>query len=360
MSVIAPVFAALALWGSAALPVSAQPAASQTQQKEPVQPAVVPIPVPEIAQRAEQVPPALRSVEQIATGSDVQDIEAQLPAAAAWIRGRLMGTTQALASSPSANALATVTDSWRVMRSRLVTWNDTLTRRATQLAQGAEQLEVMRATWGASRAKALESRAPAPVIERIDATLAAIVAAQSSAAERLTHVLGVQDRVVREIARCDDVLSKVAQAGATLAGPLLSRDSVPIWSPEARTPISTDLGGRLHESVGDGIELTREFLAGHLARAPLQLGLFVVVLVLARLARAAARRRAEQEPSEQATALVFELPVSSALVLALLATGWIYPEPPRVLLDVMGLLILLPAVMIVRMLASPAVAPPGF
>ena len=351
-------FAALALWASAVLPASAQPAAApQTQQKEPVQAAVTPIPVPEIAQRAEQVPPALRSVEQIATGSDVQEIEAELPAAAAWIRGRLVGTTQALASSPSANALATLTDSWRVMRSRLATWNDTLTRRATQLAQGAEQLEVMRATWLASRAKALESRAPAPVIERIDATLAAIVTAQRGAAERLTHVLGVQDRVVREIARCDDVLSKVAQAGATLAGPLLSRDSVPIWSPEARTPISTDLGGRLHESVGDGIELTREFLAGHLARAPLQLGLFVVVLVLARLARAAARRRAEQEPSEQATALVFELPVSSALVLALLATGWIYPEPPRVLLDVMGLLILLPAVLIVRRLASPAVAP---
>ena len=132
MSVIAPVFAALALWGSAVLPVSAQPAASQTQQKEPVQPAVVPIPVPEIAQRAEQVPPALRSVEQIATGSDVQEIEAELPAAAAWIRGRLVGTTQALASSPSANALATLTDSWRVMRSKLAAWNDTLTRRAIE------------------------------------------------------------------------------------------------------------------------------------------------------------------------------------------------------------------------------------
>src|SRR5467141_3252990 len=218
----------------------------------------------------QQVPLALRSVEQIATGSDVQDIEAQLPAAAEWIRGRLMGTTQALASSPSANALATLADSWRVTRSRLATWNDTLTRRATQLAQGAEQLEVMRTTWSASRATALESRAPAPVIERIDATLVAIVTAQRGAAERLTHVLGVQDRVVREIARCDDVLSRIAQAGATLAGPLFSRDSFPIWSPEARTLISTDLGGRLRESVGDSVELTREFLAGQLARVPLQ------------------------------------------------------------------------------------------
>ena len=336
---------------------SAQPGPQQGQQKEPVQPAITPIPVPEIAQRAEQVPPTLRSVEQIAAGPDVQDIEARLPAAGEWIRGRLAGTTQALASSPSANALATLADSWRVMRGRLAAWNDILTRRATQLEQGANQLEAMRATWSASRAKAVASRAPAAVIARIDTTMAAIVAAQGGVGERLTHVLGVQDRVVREIARCDDVLSRIGEAGAALAGPLLSRDGLPIWSPEARTLIATDAGRRLRESVGDSVTLTREFLASRLARVPFQIALLVVVLVLARLARAGARRRAASEPGEQVAPQVFELPLSSALVLTLLASLWIYPDAPRVLVDVVQLLVLLPAVLIVRRLASPAVVP---
>src|SRR6059036_2264096 len=336
---------------------SAQPGPQQGQQKEPVQPAITPIPVPEIAQRAEQVPPTLRSVEQIAAGPDVQDIEARLPAAGEWIRGRLAGTTQALASSPSANALATLADSWRVMRGRLAAWNDILTRRATQLEQGANQLEAMRATWSASRAKAVASRAPAAVIARIDTTMAAIVAAQGGVGERLTHVLGVQDRVVREIARCDDVLSRIGEAGAALAGPLLSRDGLPIWSPEARTLIATDAGRRLRESVGDSVTLTREFLASQLARVPFQIALLVVVLVLARLARAGARRRAASEPGEQVAPQVFELPLSSALVLTLLASLWIYPDAPRVLVDVVQLLVLLPAVLIVRRLASPAVVP---
>ena len=44
----------------------------------PAPPTVTPIPVPEIAQRAEQLAPALRNIEQAATGSDVQEIEAQL------------------------------------------------------------------------------------------------------------------------------------------------------------------------------------------------------------------------------------------------------------------------------------------
>jgi potassium-dependent mechanosensitive channel len=349
--------AAFWLWGSAVPPASAEPAAQQTQEKEPIQPTVTPIPIPEIAQRAEQVAPLLRAAEQIAAGPDVQNIEAQLPAASEWIRGRLVGTTQALASSPSANALAILTDSWRVMRSKLAAWNDTLTRRATQLEQGLEQLDAMRTTWSASREKALESQAPTPVVERIDGTMAAIAAARKIVGERLTHVLGLQDRVVREMARCDDVLSKIAQADDALIGPLFSRDGLPIWSPEARTLISADPGPRLSDSVGDIVQLTREFLASQLARVQLQIALFVVVLALARLARAGARRRAEKEPSEQAAAQVFELPISSALVLSLLATAWIYPQAPRVLIDLVGLLVLLPAVLIVRRLASPAVVP---
>jgi potassium efflux system protein len=359
--VIAHVCTVLGLWSSPVAPASAQsapaPTAQPPQPTAPLPPAISPIPVPEIAQRAEQVAPALRSIEQIAAGPDVQQIEAQLPAADAWLRERLVGTTQTLASSPSANGLATLTDSWRVMRGRLASWNDVLTRRATQLQQAAAQLEAMRATWSASRATAVESQAPATVIERVDATLAAIATAQRSVGERLAHILGVQDQVVREIARCDDVTARISDAAAALAGPLFSRDGLPMWSHEARSLMSTDPVGRLREAVDDSVELTREFLASQLARVPFQIALFVAVLVLARLGRARARRRAEQAPGEPAAGPVFELPVSSALVIALLATVWIYPSAPRVLMNVVGLLVLLPAVLIVRRLASPAIAP---
>ena len=117
------------------------------------------------------------------------------------------------------------------------------------------------------------------------------------------------------------------------------------------------MGPRLHRSLGDRIELSRQYLAGQLGRAPFQIAVFVIVLVLARLARGRARLRAEKEPSAQAAAQVFELPVASALVAALLAIVWIYPHPPRTLINALGLVILLPAVLIVRRLASSAVVP---
>ncbi len=342
-------------WGSAPPSASAQPA---TQAAQPAQPAATPIPIPEIAQRAEEVATLLRqSAERVATDPEVQDVENRLSAASERIRSRLVATTQTLDSSPPASALADLSDSWMAMRSELAAWNDILTRRATQLERDLSQLEALRATWLASRTEALGSQVPAPVLERINATLATIVTAREGVGGQRKRVLSLQDRAVKELARCDDVLAKIAQVRNERVGSLFARDSLPIWNLQTLTLVSSDVGQRLRRSLGDSIELTRQYLAGQLGRVPFQVALFVIVLVLARLARGRARHRAEKEPSEQAAAQVLELPLASALVLALLATVWIYPHPPHTLMNALGLFILLPAVLIVRRLASPAVVP---
>jgi hypothetical protein len=66
-----------------------------------------PLPVPEIAQRAEQVAILVRAAEQSPADAEVREIESQLAAADDWIRRRVVGTTQTLGSLPSANALQT-------------------------------------------------------------------------------------------------------------------------------------------------------------------------------------------------------------------------------------------------------------
>jgi len=342
-------------WGSAAPPTFAQPA---TQTMRPAQPPATPIPVPEIAQRAEEVTTLLRqNADRVATDPEVRDVESRLPAASEWIRRRLLATTQTLNWSPSASALADLSDSWTLMRSQLAAWDVTLTGRATQLERDLSQFDALRATWSISRTEALGSQVPAPVLERINATLATIITGREGVADQRKRVLSLQDRTARELAHCDDVLARIAKARDELAGPLFARDSLPIWNLETFTLISGDVGPLLRRSLGDSVELTRQYLAGQRGRAPFQVALFLILLVLARLARGRARHRTEKEPSEQAAAQVFERPVASALVLALLATVWIYPHPPRALINALGLIILLPSVLIVRRLAAPAVAP---
>jgi len=66
------------------------------------------------------------------------------------------------------------------------------------------------------------------VLERINATLATIVTAREGVGNQRKRVLSLQDRVVKELARCDDVLAKIAQARKELVGPLFARDRLAI------------------------------------------------------------------------------------------------------------------------------------
>ena len=205
--------AALALLGSAlaasAQPV-ARPAATGTQSAQGPASTITPIPIPEIAQRAEQATTLLRSA-QAPEASEFRDAERELTGAADWIDKRHVSTTETLASSPSANALANLADAWQAKRSRLVALNGKLTRRATLAQQRVEQIETMRATWVATQASAREAAAPPTVLEQIDATMAVIAAARRNADDGLAHVLALQNRTVKEIARCDEVLARIAK-----------------------------------------------------------------------------------------------------------------------------------------------------
>src|SRR5215470_13902072 len=105
-------------WAQTASPAAAGAAAKASPP--PAGPAATPIPVPEIAQRAEEVAIVLRqSQDALAADPEVQRVVDRLPAAGEWIRGRLTATRETLVSWPSSTALVNASDSWRLMRSEL-------------------------------------------------------------------------------------------------------------------------------------------------------------------------------------------------------------------------------------------------
>jgi len=276
--------------------------------------------VPEIAAaRRSSASWRLRSVSKIGPSRTFRN-RGPLPSGRlSGIRWRLIGTTQArrvvaLGECPGHR--------WHIPGlSTRSSWPPpgikTLTRRATQLAQEAAQLEVM--LTGRGRPHARRPWSPgrlSPVIEahRLDnwsPSWTRSEAPPTSHARPGVHRPGVSARCA-PAADDDPVQDRAGRP--TLAGPLFCGTLSPIWSPEARTLISTDLGRTSNASrSGDKRRADPRVFRRSLARVPRQIVYRGVCLVLA----PGTRRRAtpaEQEPGELATALVFELPVSSALV----------------------------------------------
>jgi small-conductance mechanosensitive channel len=332
-------------------PASAgQPISQEQVSSAPAAPPV-PIPVPEIAERAGEVATLLRQTREAqAPGPILLTISDELPSIGEWIRERFAATTEALESSVSPIALATLADSWRVRRSQLVAWNGVLTQQGKQVERARQQLEDIYATWTTSQREAAASHAPADVLQRVDDTLAAIAANQRDLVDKRTQLLRLQDRVGKEIARCDDMLYRIAQAQDALRASLFVRDTSPIWSPAARPPIVETLSQQLRQTIDDNLALVRQYLGARVGRMLLLGALFLVVVSLVRLART----RSGGDPREAAVAQVFARPISAALVVAASAMVWLLPDAPRAVLSAAGLFVLVPALTVVRQMVSPS------
>ena len=86
-----------------------------------------------------------------------------------------------------------------------------LTLQATKLQQSLNQLTDLQKTWGNTRASAQEAKAPDPILQQIDATLAAITEAQAKLQSERAALLDLQSRVAQGVTKCDTILAQIGQ-----------------------------------------------------------------------------------------------------------------------------------------------------
>jgi len=86
----------------------------------------------------------------------------------------------------------------------------------------------------------------------------------------------------------------------------------------------------------------------HATRIPLHVLFFLLLVGLLWRGRRVARRLVAEDPSVGSAAAVFRRPISSALVLACIATPWIYPDASPGVLRIVTLVAIVPVVRLIR------------
>ena len=314
--------------------------------------------MPEVARQAEEAAKTLRDFDAIAApGPGIEAIEKRLPDIDVRIAAQTEVTTRQLDGKPSGPTLDALTALWQTTRVELIGYVDLLTRKATDLEGALSRLTTMRDTWARTRMEARASRAPAQVIERIDAVVSAIDASAMRLQKQRTATLVLQDRVVQAFARSDSVQARIADARLGLGGRFLVPDTPPVWDVEQLHRGLDELPTRIRSTVDIDVAQLRPSARKQRWQIPLQMALFVGLLLLISAARRRARRWAAQ--GEPATGLrVFERPIAAAVVLTLLASGWVYsPPPPRAATGLGQVLALALAVRVMRPLVDPPLVP---
>lgn len=310
---------------------------------------VAAIPLAQLSAQAEAASATLQTIgADVATDKTTQTVQQDLPVITGEINARLDETSRILSRGPSLEMLRRLGSEWQELREEISGWKRGLGRRATQLGADDTRLSQLEKPWQATRDSADVARIPPEVFQRLQDVLEQVRQTRRQVDAQQSLVLTLQSRVGEQDARINQSLSAVDHAREEMLEHLLVKDSPPLWSPELRSQTTSTMASQSRHSFSRQVLALDSYARRKSERFFLHALLFLAVLGCVFWARRKLRTHAGEDPALREATLVFEMPIATALVLSLMASGWFYPQAPRLLWAVLGAGALLPAALVLR------------
>ena len=338
---------------------SGQNAPAATQAAAPAAPSATPAPSPialaDVVTEAQSVSATLRE-QQTGLNPDqiTRVIDENLPILTRQIDESVAEDDRLLDASPSLSSLQSSQGSRQSLANGLAGSEKALSGRATQVSGQITQLDQLNKTWQATLESAKKAAAPPAVVRQIQAVLAMIADTARAAQADQAQILSEQARVAAQEARINAALDVIAKAMATARDQLFEQDHPPLWRAEAASQAGAGIVTQEKVSIHAQVEALKTYLKDKVPAVLIHLLLFALLAVGLYWIRNAIRSHAEEEATLHHAARVFDVPLATALLLAILVTRWLYPQAPPLLLAFAGAIALIPAIIIVRRLIDPA------
>lgn len=313
---------------------------------------IVAIPLPQIADQAEELDRALREISK----SFVPNLDLVNPEGTDNADEISQGTRQVedmLAGIPNMIQLQDQDRYWRAMEEEYARKRKLLTSRAAAIDEKMQWLDKEKKRWEATSEQVFQASGPEEVTERIRQELNAIQTLRTQTQEQLNVILALQNRIADQDRQISTVLRKLDEAHEHLRSRLLERDSQPLWGAWKIHAPDQPFGSVIHISASHGFTGTWNFLRLHKTML-LGIGaIYISILLIAFRFRSYVAAEDRRDTIVNG-AQVFLYPFSVALLLTLLTTIRIVASAPSGLSFIVCLLYLVP---LLRLL--PVLIPPG-
>ena len=320
-------------------------------------PTSTPIPLIEIASKAQAAMESFREIESgLSADQTTTSVADGLSHLTAEIEAEIGDDTQLLSSSPSLQMLYPLKVSWQSFGDKLLAWNNELTRSGISLDEELARLDEQNKVWRLTLQSVQQGGATPEILKPVNDVIDSVEGTQKAVAPRRAQVLTLQNRTFEEAARIRKMLTLIEQAESRVLQGALSQNSPPIWSlfsgpqEEWTKNTSQSFFAQLRALTSFAQRLPFTFLIHAL--------IIVVLAVALHWFGRQVRKWSEREPSLQGIAPIYDLPVSTALALSFLFSRWsLYSQAPRLLLAIVAAVVLIPTVMILRRLLGPKLVP---
>jgi potassium-dependent mechanosensitive channel len=315
------------------------------------QPEPTAIPVERIPARMEQSRElARRATDAARPHADVEGIRNQMAALEEQVERIREEALQETLARFDMRSLEVALEHVTGLRRTISAWQTALDRRTAELSGWREELSRALRAWALTEADVRERELPGEVLAGSRNVQAALREAGVRLGERQDELLVLQSTVASWLAIIEERQAVINTALVQARIDLFRPEHPPLWQAEGW---SLALAASREAWLGDWQAL-RGYLLARQGNAWIHLGLLIFLLgAFASLARRV-RAWTDDKPDLARPLTVFQHPFAAALVLAILAGPWLYPDAPAELRELFGLLLILPLLRVLPLVVAPA------
>ena len=265
-------------------------------------------------------------------------------------------TSRLLALNPSLDSIRTLENHGSYFAGFPAAWTTAITDRSKKLDERLKQIATDRQTWTDTQSalKAANPPAAPELLKRADAVLSRLNAATADVTARQTQLVDLENEVTDQANIVAAAIAQLNTARDRAISQLFEANAPAVWS-SAPMPVAAEA-----EALGWSKQL--DSLAAYFKSEPgkflIHALLFVLLCGCFFWLRGYARKLTAEEPGIAAAAQIFEMPVSTAALLSILASPLLYyPIAPRLLSAILGAIALIPSVILLRRLIEPRLFP---
>ena len=286
----------------------------------------------------------------LASDTTLVDVDKPLSALSMEVTQRSLALSQRLSGNLSLGELRDLEREWADRAASLPDWKRRLNQRNQELGAEIDRLATLYDSWSATLVADDSKQLPTELLDRIRETVTQLDTVRNRATRSQASLLVMLTRLSSVDAKVQETLAQLSQARQEQVGKILVHDAEPLWRADLSklriTSLSRDTLASLQaqwRTLSDYATHNGERFLEHF----LCLGLIYFGL---RWARTRVTPWAEQEPTLQRPADIFNTPLATGILLTVLLGGWFYPQPPAVLQAMLAAAALFPAVAVLKRL----------
>jgi potassium efflux system protein len=324
----------------------------------PAAPAVKPYALGDIVTQAQVDDAKIKGIQAKLDPDEVlQEVGENLPKVSSAIDAQTAKDT-AQAETATLNGLQTSQANWQELQDTISADQTSLAKRVQDLNQFTWDLNQMGTNWQATRDSANAGKAPPEILTQIKEVQASVAATLKSVQDHLSPLYSMQTKVAAQDARAKTAVDAVTKQLSAAQQQLFVQNRPALWKPEAFAQTAGGVVGQEKATLVEQDSEVGTYLKAKTGAVLVHILIFVMLVIGFFWIRNVVDALAKEEIALQDASHIFRVPFANAMLIALLAAGWLYPgQPPRLFLAALGAVALIPAIVVTRRLIDPSSFP---